>query len=115
MEAGVPDEIGRLRRRVWPGKGWGRTRSLPTTGLWPRIGGGAPAAGQPAARREHGRGGLCSGGPPVCEEARVALGRCRGRVELREGGGLRRNGLEVGAPRWGAQAGPPACVAACAS
>jgi hypothetical protein len=70
--------IGRLRRRPWPGKRWGRTRGLPATGLWPRMGGGAPAAGRSATRREHGRGELCSGGLPVWEEARAAQGGCRG-------------------------------------
>jgi hypothetical protein len=47
-------------------------------------------------RREHDRGGLRSGGPPVCAETRATQGCCRGRVELREGGGLRRNGPEKG-------------------
>jgi hypothetical protein len=84
---------GGAARRNWAipvgdsaGEGWRRKRGSPTTGLWPRIGGGAPAAGQPAARREHGRGG-----PPVCEEARATQGCCRGHVEFREGGGLRQN------------------------
>jgi hypothetical protein len=69
-----------------------------------------PAGGAQGTRPRR----LCSGGPPVWEEARAAQVGCRGRVEMRGGGGLRRNGLEEGAPRWGAQAGPPACDAACA-
>jgi hypothetical protein len=96
MEAVVPDEIRWLRWRVWPGKEWGRARGLPTTGLWPQVGGGAPTAGRPAAHRERGHGEPCSGGLSVWEEARVAQGGCRGRVELRGGGGLRRNGRRSG-------------------
>jgi hypothetical protein len=63
MEAAAPAKIGRLQWRVWPGKEWGRARGLPTTGLWPRMGGGAPAAGRPAARREHGRDGSAPADP----------------------------------------------------
>jgi hypothetical protein len=70
--------IGRLRRRPWPGKRWERTRGLPATGLWLRMGEGASASGRSAARRKHGRGELCSGGLPVWEEARAAQGGCRG-------------------------------------
>jgi hypothetical protein len=55
------------------------------------------ASSRPAGgAREHDRGGLRSGGPPVCVEARATQGCCRGRVELREGGGLRLNGPEEG-------------------
>jgi hypothetical protein len=96
MEAAVLAEIGRLRWRVWTGKEWGRARGLPTTGLWPQVGRGAPAAGRPAAHRERGRGEPYSGGLSVWEEAQVAQGGCRGRVELRGGGGLRRNGRRSG-------------------
>jgi hypothetical protein len=96
MEAAVLAEIGRLRWRVWTGKEWGRARGLPTTGLWPQVGRGAPAAGRPVAHRERGRGEPYSGGLSVWEEAQVAQGGCRGRVELRGGGGLRRNGRRSG-------------------
>jgi hypothetical protein len=61
-----------INERDAMGKGWERTRGLPTVDLWPQMGGGAPVVGRPAAHREHGRCELCSGGPPVWEEARVA-------------------------------------------
>jgi hypothetical protein len=47
------------------------------------MGGGAPTDGQPAARREHGRGELCFGELPAWDETRAArwvpvgLGRLR--------------------------------------
>jgi hypothetical protein len=59
------------------GEGVERTRGLPTVDLWPQMGGGAPVVGRPAAHREHGRCELCSGGPPVWEEARAAPVCCR--------------------------------------
>jgi hypothetical protein len=82
--------IGRLRWRPWPGKGWGRTRGLPTVDLWSRMGGGAPAAGRPAAHREHGHDGLCSGELPAWDEPRATQGGCRGSRATAKRVGLRR-------------------------
>jgi hypothetical protein len=96
-----------------PGKRWRRTRGLLATGLWPRMGGGAPAVGRQAARREHGRGELYSGGLPVWEEARWHREVVGGLGRLREAsacGGVGRKGL---APRRRALAGL-AGAAACA-
>jgi hypothetical protein len=95
--------IGRLRWRPWPGKGWGRTRGLPTVDLWPRMGGGAPAAGRPAVHREHGRGRLCSGELPAWDEPSATQGGCRGSRAAAKRVGLRRYWPEGAAPRWGAQ------------
>jgi hypothetical protein len=75
-------------------------RGLPATGLW---GGGAPAAGRPTAHREHGRGGLCSGGLSVWEEARAPQGGCRGLGRLREAlacGGIGRKGRLPDGAHW---------------
>jgi hypothetical protein len=66
------------------------------------MGGGAPAAGRSAARREHGRGELCSGGLLVWEEARAAQGGCRGPCgavrRLIGGGKAGRQELAMGRP-----------------
>jgi hypothetical protein len=105
MEAAVRAEIGRLRWRVWSGKEWGRARGLLTTGLWPLVGGGAPAAGRLAAHREHGRGGLCSGELPAWDELRVARWVPVGLGRLWIGVGLRRYWPEGAAPRQRALAG----------
>jgi hypothetical protein len=95
-------EIGRLRWRPWPGKGWGKMRGLPNVDLWPRMGGGALAAGRPTAHREHSRGGLCSSELPAWNEPRAAQGGCRGSRAAAKRVGLRRYWPEGAAPRWGA-------------
>jgi hypothetical protein len=66
--------IGPLQWRVRLGKGWRRKRGSPAVDLWPQKGGGPPVAGRSVAPREAGRGAPCSGGLPVWEGARVALG-----------------------------------------
>jgi hypothetical protein len=81
----APAQIPVIRRRNRSGKGRRVARGSPTVDLWPRMGGGEPAAGRPAAHREHGRGGLCSGELPAWDEpravrwVRVGLGEGLGR------------------------------------
>jgi hypothetical protein len=57
---GVGKEEGLTRCRFVAADGWGSVGSRPA-----------------AAHREHGRCELCSGGPPVWEEARAAPVGCR--------------------------------------
>jgi hypothetical protein len=95
--------IGRLRRRPWPGKRWGRTRGSPAVDLWPKMGGGALAAGRAVARREHGRGELYSGGLPAWEETRAAQAALAGSRGLREASvcsGVGWKGLLPGGAHW---------------
>jgi hypothetical protein len=110
---------------------WRRCRSSPIVDLRPRTGGGEPAAGLPAAYREHSPDGLCSGELPTWDEPQAArwvpvglgegLGRqcdvgCGGRSTWPEGGHGRRQWtgrLQAG----GANArgkGTPFLVDACA-
>jgi hypothetical protein len=70
-----------------------------------------PAAARPAAHREHGRGGLCSGEFPVWKGARAAPVGCMGREELRGGTGPLRNDRRALLGK-GRTAGPPARAAA---
>jgi hypothetical protein len=67
------------------------------------MGGGALAAGRAVARREHGRGELCSGGLPAWEETRAAqaaLAGSRGLWEASVCGGVGRKGLLPGGTHW---------------
>jgi hypothetical protein len=84
---------------IRPGEGWRRKRSLPSTGLWPQTVGKMPVGGRLAAPREHGRGGLRSGGAPVWEATRLARGGWGGHVGLLGGTGPRQTAPEEGGAR----------------
>jgi hypothetical protein len=108
--------IGRIQRRSWPGKRWGRTRGSPAVDLWPKIGGGAPAAGWAAVCKEHDRGELCSSGLPAWEETRAARATQVGSRGLREAlacSGVGRKGLLPGGAHWQDQWHACALTAGC--